>query len=177
MSVLNFDKLENAYITTYENAKELIEEAEILYESKKYARAYFLAQIAYEEIAKLPIIFQEASRAYFKETHDWKVFYMRLRNHLSKNKMNLASETFYGFSKAKLSDIENRIEMMNRLKNGSLYSDLDGKQFIKPSDVFKKEGANSRIQATVFLEFYTDANYHVKGNMKKWLNTDKGKKG
>ena len=71
MTALSFGKLEEAYIMIYENAKEILEESSLLIENKHYARAYALAQIAHEELAKLPIIYQEATRSYFKEGHDW----------------------------------------------------------------------------------------------------------
>ncbi len=92
MTALSFNKLEEAYIYVYENSKELLEEARLLFENKRYARCYALDQIAHEELAKLPIIYQEATRSYFKEPHDWKNFHKRLRSHELKNKQNF---TFY----------------------------------------------------------------------------------
>ncbi|MBO1002790.1 AbiV family abortive infection protein [Pseudogracilibacillus auburnensis] len=89
MKPLTFAKLEQAYIKTYENAKELLEEVRILYDNKRYARAYYLAQIA-----KLPIIFQEATRSHFKESHAWKQFYKRLRSHIDKNSLNIVMSQF-----------------------------------------------------------------------------------
>ena len=41
MKALTFDELEQAYIKVYENAAELLEEARILLNNNKYARAYF----------------------------------------------------------------------------------------------------------------------------------------
>lgn len=65
MTALSFGKLEEAYIFVYENAKELLEESKLLFDNKRYARSYALAQIAHEELAKLPIIYQEATRSFF----------------------------------------------------------------------------------------------------------------
>jgi AbiV family abortive infection protein len=39
-------------IKSFENAKELIGEAQLLYDNSKYARALFIAQIAGEELGK-----------------------------------------------------------------------------------------------------------------------------
>ncbi|WP_373951420.1 AbiV family abortive infection protein [Vibrio pomeroyi] len=41
----------------YDNACELVEDAKILLSNSRYPRAYVLAHLATEEIAKLPIIF------------------------------------------------------------------------------------------------------------------------
>ena len=64
MTALSFGKLEEAYIFAYENAEELLQESRLLYENKRYARCYTLAQFAHEELAKLPIIYQEATRSF-----------------------------------------------------------------------------------------------------------------
>lgn len=135
---LTFNKLEQAYILVYENAKELLEEAKLLLDHNRYARAYTLSQIAHEELAKLPIIFQEATRAYYKETHDWKNFYKRLRNHGAKNKQYYVTHDVYmniaGYqSNQNMDQIEDNLKAVNHLKNVSLYSDIKNNEFTKPS--------------------------------------------
>lgn len=179
MSALTFQKLEHAYIVTYENAKELLEESKLLLENKRYARAYFLAQICYEEIAKLPIIYQEATRSFYRETHDWKRFYKRLRNHEDKNRMNIVSERLF-ISEERyeehFKDVNGRTKMVNTLKNASLYSDLDVKNFFKPSDMVKEESAKSRIRvAENYLNYVSMNKYHIKGTMAKYLDTEEAK--
>ncbi|AIW84337.1 hypothetical protein bwei_1690 [Bacillus mycoides] len=71
MTLLLFGKLEEAYIFVFENAKELLEESRLLFDNKRYARCYVLAQFAHEELAKLPIIYQETTRFFKKVGHDW----------------------------------------------------------------------------------------------------------
>ena len=175
MSVLNFEKLEHAYIMTYENAKELIEEANILLDNEKYARAYFLAQIAYEEIGKLPIILHETTRALYKEQHDWKKFYKRLRSHDAKNQVNVIFDKISGFPKIDLDvdEIRDNTKRLNTLKNASLYSDLNEGEFIKPSSIVNEESAKARIRvAEEYMEFISLTKCHEQGNIRRLLNED-----
>lgn len=175
MSILDAEQLENAYIVVYQNAIDLLEEAKILYNNQRYARAYFLAQISFEEIGKLPIILHETTRATFKEEHDWKKFYRRLRSHNAKNEMNVIFNAF--LEKPNLDwdfkEIKDEVKRLNILKNASLYSDLDGSKFVKPSSVVSKDSAYSRIQvAESHLEVMTLTDLHKPGTIIKLLNTD-----
>jgi AbiV family abortive infection protein len=146
---LSFNQLEQAYQKTYQNAKELIEESEILYEHKRYARAYTLAQIAHEEIAKLPIIFQETTKLYYGEGNDWKKFNNRLRNHHSKNKLNLAMFNLfeYGFKESiqgkGSENMQETLKFKNEQKNMSLYAENVNNNYKKPSEIFDQQKAQS----------------------------------
>lgn len=179
MSKLDVDQLEHAYIMVYENASELLEEASILYDNERYARAYFLAQIAHEEIGKLPMILHEATRAANKEKHDWKKFYKRLRSHAAKNQVNvvfdnLLEEPNFNWD---FKEIKNDVKRLNILKNASLYSDLDENKFVKPSAIVNKDSAHSRIKAVeVYMQLMTSAKLHEPGIIKSVSNADSVKK-
>ncbi|GIN91105.1 hypothetical protein J22TS1_21560 [Siminovitchia terrae] len=174
MSVLSFEKLEEAYIKSYENATELVEEAKLLFDNNKYARAYFLAQIAYEELAKLPIILHEAIRSHLKEKQDWKKFYKRLNSHSAKNTLNVV---FSQFPYLDIEEVEKNAENLNTLKNASLYSDLNETNYVKPSELVTKESALARIGTVEsFLLMYTKSKLHIKGEMKKVFSTEKYRK-
>src|SRR4029077_16818911 len=61
----------------YCNARDLYDEASLLRDHKKYARAFFLCTMAFEELAKIPI----ALNALFlrpEDTRAWKGFWKRL---------------------------------------------------------------------------------------------------
>ncbi|MBO1002791.1 hypothetical protein ACFSKI_04120 [Pseudogracilibacillus auburnensis] len=63
------------------------------------------------------------------------------------------------------------------MENGSLYADLDNDKYIKPSEVVNKDSALSRIKvAEEYLSFTSLGKYHVKGSMKKHLNSERAKK-
>lgn len=179
MSKLDVDQLEHAYIMVYENASELLEEANILYDNERYARAYFLAQIAHEEIGKLPMILHEATRAANKEAHDWKKFYKRLRSHNAKNQINVIfdnvlEEPDFNWD---FKEIKNDVKRLNILKNASLYSDLDENKFVKPSAIVNKGSADSRIKAVeAYMRLMTSAKLHEPGIIESVTNVDSIKK-
>ncbi|MCH4568230.1 AbiV family abortive infection protein [Bacillus sp. ES1-5] len=182
MTALSFGKLEEAYIFVYENAKELLEESRLLFENKRYARVYALAQIAHEELAKLPIIYQEASRSFFKEGHDWKTFYKRLRSHELKNKQNFA---FYRMrldasgqenSYFKVEKLKENLDSINQMKNMSLYADIKNNKFTKPSLEIKKQLAKKHLELVEeMFKTYSFTEFHIKGGIKKSLDSDRAK--
>ncbi len=51
-------ELENARQKVFQNALDMLTEADILFEHKRYARAYALAHLAGEEFAKLAILYR-----------------------------------------------------------------------------------------------------------------------
>lgn len=181
MTALSFGKLEEAYIFVYENAKELLEESRLLYENKKYARSYTLAQFAHEELAKLPIIYQEATISFFKEPHDWKDFHKRLRSHESKNKMNFAFyQVLSDLSGKNLSfsekDLKNNLFIVNNMKNTSIYADVKNNKFTKPSNEIKKPLAKQQLELVEeMFKTMTKADFHIKGGIKKSLDNDRAK--
>lgn len=182
MTALSFGRLEEAYILVYENAKELIEESYLLFNNKRFARSYALAQIAHEELAKLPIIYQESSRSFFKEKHDWKSFYKRLRNHKAKNKQNFVfyqmmlreiEEANLNFTTEKM---QGHLEYVNHMKNISLYADVKNNRYTKPSFEIKESLAKAQLELVEeMFKTYSLTNFHIKGEIKKSLDNDKAK--
>jgi AbiV family abortive infection protein len=177
MTALSFRKLEEMYIFVYDNAKELLEESRLLLENKRNARSYALAQITHEELAKLPIIYQEATRSYFKEGHDWKNFNKRLRSHESKNKLNYV---FYQtMSNVKCDDsmnlgndkIKDNLAFVNHLKNVSLYADIKNNKFTKPALEINKNLSKTHLELVdEMFKTYSLSGFHIKGGIKKSLD-------
>lgn len=181
VSALSFEKLEEAYIMVYKNAKELLEEAKILLDHKKYARTYTLSQIAHEELAKLPIIFQEATRAFYKEGHDWKNFYSRLKNHTAKNRMNYVTQDLvmqsagYKLNEISYEQIKDNMKYINDLKNFSLYADIKGKRFTKPSKEINLKLAKAQYEMVEEqFKIFSLNKLYIKGNMKRNLSSEEG---
>ena len=83
---LTLEQLISARNKIIENAKALYEEATLLYENSKFARAYFLLCIANEELGK-SLIVTSAVVGLITEKIDWHRFWKRLRNHKDKTKM------------------------------------------------------------------------------------------
>jgi AbiV family abortive infection protein len=182
MTALSFGKLEDAYIFVYENAKELLEESRLLFENKKFARCYALAQIAIEELAKLPIIYQEATRSFFKEPHDWKNFHKRLRSHEAKNRQNFVyfkmlldwADTEH--PDFKMNKLYETIKHFNDMKNLSLYADVKNNKYTKPSEEIKKHTAQELLELVEgMFEIYSLSDFHIQGGIKKSLDSDRAK--
>lgn len=87
---LKVEDIEAIYKKIYSNACELIEDAELLYEHQRYARSYLSAQIAFEELGKLPMLFTAALKLYNGSKVDWRDLSSRLRNHKTKNSSSFA---------------------------------------------------------------------------------------
>lgn len=77
---LKLEDIKKIYTKIYENACELIDEAEILLQHKKYARAYLSAHISVEEFGKLPMLHSVALNVHNGVKVDWKALNKRLRN-------------------------------------------------------------------------------------------------
>lgn len=81
---LKVEDIEKAFTKIYENACELIEDAELLYNNGRYARSYLCSHIAFEEFGKLPMLNSIALDIYFGKSIEWKNLDRRIRNHKSK---------------------------------------------------------------------------------------------
>ncbi len=79
-----------------QNAVALYDDATILFKSEKWARAFFIVQIATEELGKYGIL-STSSISAIHGTLDWKHFWKRLRNHKNKTQHILLFEDFHQF--------------------------------------------------------------------------------
>ncbi|MGG0569099.1 AbiV family abortive infection protein [Priestia megaterium] len=140
-----------------ENAIELIEEAEILFNGSKFARAYALAHLAFEELAKIPILADAPARIKYEDDYNWKEFWNEILSHKSKLdfsiNFNLEHEQVFleitDLNDFKLVDV---LKKMNNLKNASLYAGKTKGSLKKPSDIISKKISKNMI--LISKEYY-----------------------
>lgn len=140
--------LELASELALENARELYEEAQILKNHKKYARAWALCQLSSEEIGKVFVILNclvtndysdEKQKSFLQEYTSHKIKINKSNNIMILiqwlfNKGNIDKEVF-----TQLKYENDKIDFLNDMKNNSLYSFIDGSSAIKPSQIIDKE--------------------------------------
>jgi AbiV family abortive infection protein len=108
------------------NASELLDEAELLLENEHYARAYFLAHIACEEMAKSPILNRAACELALELPPDWRKLDKRLRDHRGKIRKVLTMDYFQSEIRVDDSDVKDfaedleRVPLYNQAKNDRL---------------------------------------------------------
>lgn len=161
-----------------ENVIELIEEAEILFDKNKFARAYTLAHLAFEELAKIPIIGAAPNRIKNEDNYDWRKVRNKILNHKPKLNFSISfnlehEESFLkitGLKQFKLNDV---LEKMNNLKNASLYVGENKGLFKKPSDVITKTISENMIKISKeycsFIKYYEQ---QLRGEYEKKLSEE-----
>lgn len=210
---LSVIELEKFFIKIYENACELIEEAEILYSHQKYARSYLCAHTALEELAKLPILKNTATKVFNKQKVDWNLVNKRINRHDSKIIMGYSMVDYYfyliknhkdsedettaitedmGFIEAvkilieefDFTDSDLSLEsyiternlkeegkyiytsakLLKEYREGSMYTDYDGQDYIKPSDKIDKGICEyGLINVYIQKKFIESTKFHING--------------
>ena len=86
MNELSLIELETFRSLALQNSIELLAEAELLFQHKKFARTYTLAHLSSEELAKLPILAAHGVNLVNGQTISWKRLDEKLRSHETKLK-------------------------------------------------------------------------------------------
>lgn len=131
------------------NARELIEEAEILAEKNKVARAYTLFQFSIEEVGKAFLTFTFVLKGDIDNDVETKKFQRDYTNHLAKTEFSQGIDFMFAIM-AEKSDLtkkllENsffelgKVHISNNYKNYSLYTSLIDNKFHKPSEIITTE--------------------------------------
>lgn len=131
-----------------ENAKELIEEGNLLFDKGKYARAFTLFQLSIEEVGKSSLIFESILFDRYKSAGQQKVLLDQLRSHKNKTKVAQRIDLLLAMAiknkETKKALVNNyakqseQIDKINEFKNFSLYVSLIENKFIKPSEKITK---------------------------------------
>ncbi len=138
--------LKELSIKSFENAEELYVEANILFENEKYSRAFFLTQIAGEELGK-HVICSGAVVNFIVGKFDFSRFKKRFYNHMEKTQSIDSFEEFFldNIEKCKLEIIEENAKSLEKAKLMGLYCGFIGKYAFKPSEIISKSFVESVI--------------------------------
>ncbi len=136
------------------NAKDLLEDARLLFENGRYSRAAALSIIAIEEIAKWFLVQDGFIRT---SDHKWKEFWSEVRSHRTKIKKYKHSRSMEALKSLyrnpnewteAVAEIESEDDLQV-IKEGCLYVDCDGRAVISPSQLTTNEQRASR--RSIFL--------------------------
>jgi AbiV family abortive infection protein len=152
MKPLSINEIEQARLKILENARELIDEAQLLLENRRFPRAYALAHLGCEELAKIPMLVRAATATAVGSRVDWHKLFKRLCSHSEKIKGFLVMDFVVSpeaeddaDTKRLLEDIK-RMPDYNRLKNSALYAGLMDADFVKPSELISSELAAALVK-------------------------------
>jgi AbiV family abortive infection protein len=170
MKALSIDQIEQARFKILENARELIDEAELLLEKKRFARTYALAHLGCEELAKIPMLVRAATDTAVGSPVDWPKLFKRLCSHSEKIKGILCIDFLVDPETENDADIKRLWEEIkrtpdyNRSKNSALYTSLVGEDFLKPSELILPELATSVVKlARRRLGFFEETEQLMRG--------------
>ncbi|MDG4714883.1 AbiV family abortive infection protein [Winogradskyella marincola] len=178
-SSIDISEIKNGMKSCLENASELIKDAELLLENKRFARTHTLTQLAIEEIGKSMMLYEfynslqmdkrkefdfKKFRKNFRD-HKWKTFETKIIDiwMFAENK----GSDFDSFAKNNFKEIQKVKEgHYDNLKNESLYVSLKNDKFCKPNDLF------TEIDTSKFLEYGKRKVEFITDWTLKWLDMD-----
>lgn len=135
---LTLEQIADGITVALKNADELLEEAQILYDNGRYARATALIVLAEEEMGKHLLILDSIKCR--NDAKCWKRFWSEFRSHHKKFTNALALG--YLYAACDLDEIINEANLLsceaNLTKQLALYVDFNGTYFWIPSKLFNK---------------------------------------
>jgi AbiV family abortive infection protein len=151
MNALSLPEIEALRAFALQNSAELLAEAELLFQHKRFARTYTLAHLSSEELAKLPILAACGANLANGKTISWAKLEEKLRSHTTKLK-GLLFVDLLGKSidpTAKTIQVHkqsmSRVELFNTLKNASLYAGVYQGELYKPNGIFTEKIASEAL--------------------------------
>ena len=178
MKSLSVNQIEKARVTVLENARELVEEAELLLANNRFARAYSLAHLACEELAKIPMLVRAGAYTSRGLDVDRTKLDKRIRSHTSKLRLILLMDFLHDSEVEDDADIRRlkedlqRIPHYNDLKNRSLYASLVDDAFRKPSDLIPGPIATIFLKLTRRrLAFFESVEQDTRGHLEEVANS------
>lgn len=174
MKPLSIDQIEEARSKILLNATELIEEAELLLRNGRFTRAYSLAHLACEEMARIPMLVRAAMDKTRKRPVDWKRLDRRLRSHTEKITGILHTDYLMDPHTKNDEDIKRlneslaKVEDFNMLKNQSLYTTLVGDSFLRPFETIPPDLATNLVElARNRLRFFQAVELPTQGRLEQ----------
>lgn len=147
---LSREQLITARNKIVENAKNLLCEAQLLYNNQRYSRTYFLLCICNEELGK-SVIITSAIVELVKGSINWKRFWRHLRNHKDKTGTIEHMENIFISSDENFTDpnnIQKILPHLEEIKMASLYSDMFQNDFFDPDEIIPCELVESFLKLT-----------------------------
>lgn len=142
MKKLNLEQIKDARVKTLQNAKDLIDDADILYKTNQSPRIIFLCQIAGEELGKYFILSNSALELIYKGSLNWNRFWKQLTSHKFKLKTITLMEDILlnrDPSKEYVPELQEQVRILEEGKQKSLYSDFTFGMCHHPREVVSKE--------------------------------------
>lgn len=154
MLALSIEEIESARAKLLRNAESLFAESQLLFEHGFYSRAYCLAHLCCEELAKIPMLVGVGLDLVNGEKVDWKKLHRRLTRHQEKINAMHVHDYFQSEIRADDSDVREyeaalkKTPHLNDMKNNSLYVGLVDNAFREPSEVVTQDDAIEIMNTT-----------------------------
>jgi AbiV family abortive infection protein len=172
LNALSLPEIEGLRTLALQNSVELLAEAELLFLHKKFARAYTLAHLSSEELAKLPILAAYGVRLANGDTVNWTQLDDKLRSHTTKLQGLLFVDLLGRDVEPKAKSIQvhkeamSRVELLNILKNASLYAGVYQGELYKPNAIFTEAlAADMLTTSRNRLELFSEVEKVTHGRM------------
>ena len=135
------DEFFDLYCSAHQNAIDLLEEAEILFDAGKYSRAYALAFTALEEISK-----SQLAADVYTGLITYEEFQEHYRDHRKKiGRMAWATEDAKRYLDAPEGDYVPVEKPTFANRNDAMYVNIKGQVVVSPSDVISSDAARGII--------------------------------
>ncbi|TDU33698.1 AbiV family abortive infection protein [Gelidibacter sediminis] len=146
---MNLEQYFDGISKSLSNAKDLFDDAEILFNLERYQRAYTLYQLSIEEIGKASLIYSFVLDKDYNNENEFKVFKKSFLSHKQKTVSSNGIDLIFSFLnndvriKKKLIYqyflFDKHLSQLNDYKNRSLYTDISNNKFISPKETITKE--------------------------------------
>lgn len=171
MDELTLQDVDTGIQAIFENVDSLTEEAALLFQHGRMARAYTLAHLSREELAKVTMLHSIGAKLLLGIQVDWKSFWKRFRDHKSK----LFQDSFFNIALAEIEEgkkkphyslISGAVPFRNDWKNKSLYVSWEN-GFKNPIKLIDKE----KVRNIIFLARRSyELNKHISEKIGKFTD-------
>lgn len=154
MKKLSEEEIKESIEKLLSNADDLTEEAAILFQATRYARAFTLSHLAREELSKVVMLMALDGKLKSNLKIDWNSFWKRFRNHKAKitnSEIWLLSISGLNSSVVSMEMVDSYANALNDLKNNSLYVSHGGQGLLNPAEVIDENQARASILSARLL--------------------------
>ncbi|MGO2133217.1 MAG: AbiV family abortive infection protein [Halomonas sp.] len=154
MKALSIQEIELAREKLLRNAKSLFAESQLLYQHGFFPRAYCLAHLCCEELAKIHMLVGVGLDLVNGDEVDWRKLHRRLTRHQDKIDAMHVHDYFQSEIRADDSDVREheaalkKTPHLNDMKNNSLYAGVVNSVFKEPTEVVTQDDAKELINIT-----------------------------